>query len=150
GSLIAVSSIEALATTRLYEAWFEQKLFNEQLSIRIGQLGADTEFLTSATASHFINSTFGWPTISTLDLPSDGPDYPLATPAIHFGADPHQSLPVPAAVFNGDPAGPGKGDPEARDPYGLNFRIVDPPLWIGEAQYKYNQEKQSAGLAGIL
>ena len=150
GSLIAVSSIEALATTRLYEAWFEQKLFNDQLSIRFGQLGADTEFLTSATASHFINSTFGWPTITTLDLPSGGPAYPLATPAIRVRFDPQPSLSLLTAVFNGDPAGPGTGDPQARDPYGLNFRASDPPLWIGEAQYKYNQEKQVGELPGVL
>jgi porin len=150
GSLIAVSTIEALATTRLYEAWFEQKLFDDQLTVKIGQLGADTEFLTSATASHFINSTFGWPTITTLDLPSGGPAYPLATPGIRVRFDPQPSLSLLAAVFNGDPAGPGTGDPQARDPYGLNFRASDPPLWIGEAQYKYNQEKKAAGLPGVV
>jgi porin len=42
-------------------------LFDDQLSVKFGQLGADTEFLTSATAPHFINSTFGCPTITTLD-----------------------------------------------------------------------------------
>jgi porin len=31
----------------------------------------------------------------------------------------------------------------------LNFRVSDPPLLMGEAQYRYNQDKDAAGLAGI-
>ena len=31
----------------------------------------------------------------------------------------------------------------------MNFRAQDPPLLMGEAQYKYNQEKTDTGLAGI-
>ena len=48
GNLLQVSSIEALPTTRLYELWLEQKLFNEKFSIRVGQMAADTEFQKAA------------------------------------------------------------------------------------------------------
>jgi porin len=51
------------------------------------------------------------------------------------------------AIFNGNPAGPGLGDPEIRNPYGLNFRLHDQPLIIGEAQFRANQD---AGLARTL
>src|SRR5262249_40037777 len=37
-----------------------------------------------------------------------------------------------------------------RNRYGLNFRVQDPPLVISEAQYRYNQEKGAAGLAGAI
>jgi porin len=150
GSLDTVSSIEALATIRLYEASFQQRLFDDKLSIKFGQLAADTEFLTSTTASHFVNGTFGFPTIDFVDLPSGGPAYPLATPGIRIQIDPLPSGSLLAAVFNGDPSGPGAGDPQARNRYGVNFRVSDPPLWIGEAQYKYNQEKGATDLPGVL
>jgi porin len=54
------------------------------------------------------------------------------------------------AVFNGDPAGPGPGDPELRNRYGLNFRVRDPAFIIGEAQFRRNQGSQDTGLATTL
>jgi hypothetical protein len=47
GNLMPVSSLEAQATVRLYDAWFEQKFWNDRFSIRAGQLAADAEFITS-------------------------------------------------------------------------------------------------------
>jgi len=44
---MAVSSIEADLSTRLFERWFEQSLFNETVLIRLGQLAADVEFSSS-------------------------------------------------------------------------------------------------------
>jgi porin len=55
-----------------------------------------------------------------------------------------------AAVFNGDPAGPGLGDPQIRNRYGLNFRVNDPPFTISELQYSYNHEKGAIGLPGTF
>ncbi len=150
GNLMPVSNIEALSTTRLYEAWFEQKLFDDKLAIRAGQLGADTEFITSNYAGLFINGTYGWPTITAVNLPSGGPAYPLATPGIRIKIDPTPQSSFLLGVFNGDPAGPGLNDPQERNRYGLNFRVQDPPLVIGEAQFKYNQDKDARGLPGTL
>jgi carbohydrate-selective porin OprB len=55
-----VSNIEALPATRLYELWAEQKLFDNTVSVRVGQLAADTEFILSQYAAVFVNSTFGF------------------------------------------------------------------------------------------
>jgi porin len=144
-----ISDIEARRTTRLFEAWFEQKLFGDLASIRIGQLAADQEFFISDFGSLYINGTFGWPNITAADQPSGGPAYPLATPAVRIKVTPNDQLTLLAAVFNGDPSGAGfSGLQEILDPAGINFRLRDPPLVIGEAQYKYNQEKKAAGLAG--
>jgi porin len=150
GNLMTVSYTEALPTTRLSELWLEQKLLGNTLGVRFGQLAADTEFNISAYATQFINSTFGWPTIFAYDLPSGGPAYPLATPGIRFKLDPDKSTSLLLGIYNGDPAGPGAGDPQTRDRYGLNFRVQDPPLLIGEAQYRYNQDKGARGLAGTI
>jgi porin len=56
---------------------------------------------------------------------------------------PTDQLTLRAAIFNGDPAGPGPGNPVDRDPYGLAFRIKDPPLLIAELAYAWNQDKSA-------
>ena len=149
GNILAVSNIEALPTVRLFEAWFEQKFFNDNTSIRIGQLAADSEFIISEYAGLFINGTFGWPGDVAANLPSGGPAYPLATPAVRLKYSPTPQTSFLVAVFNGDPAGPGPADqdPQLRDKYGVNFRVQDPPFVIGEAQFKYNAV---TGLPGTL
>jgi porin len=149
GNLLAVSNIEALPTARLFELWYEQKLFNDKVAVRAGQLAADTEFVTSKYAGLFINGTFGWPGITASNLPSGGPAYPLATPGVRLklGAD-SDPLNLLVALYDGDPAGPGDDDPQRRNRHGLNFRTHDRPLLIEEAQYRYMLG--GSGLAGTL
>ena len=54
GVLMPVSFIEALPDTRLFELWLEQKLFDGKLSIRLGQLSADSDFIISQGAQAFL------------------------------------------------------------------------------------------------
>lgn len=150
-NLETVSNIEALPSTRLYEAWFEQKFANGNVAVRVGQLAADTEFFTSDSAGLFINSTFGWPAIDALDLPSGGPAYPLATPGARLSVQSNdQKVSFLLGIYDGNPAGPGPGDPQILDPYGLNFRVTDPPFVIGEGQFKYGGDKASDPLPGVV
>jgi porin len=150
GNIMLAGSIEALATTRLYEAWVEQKFAGDKYSIRAGQLAADAEFLTSKYTDAFINTTYGWPAITSTNMPSGGPSPPLAAMGARLKAELNANIAVLAAIFDGDAAGPGIGDPQERNRYGLNFRVNDPPLMLGEVQYAYNQAKDAAGLPGTV
>jgi porin len=141
-SLAAVSGIEAPTSTRLFNLWVEQKI-GSAINLRVGQFTAAQEFLVSDNAVVFVNSTFGWPLLPAQDLPSGGPAYPEATPGARLTWTPTDQLTVRAAIFNGDPAGPGPGNPVQRDPYGTAFRVRDPPLIIAELAYAYNQAKSS-------
>jgi porin len=148
-----ISGFAARPTTRLFELWLEQKLFAGMASIRIGQLTADNQFFISEFGnSLFINVTFGWSNLFIQDLPGGGgPNYPLATPGVRIKMTPTDQIALLAAIFNGDPAGTGfTGLQEIKDPSGTNFRLKDPPFVIGEAQYRYNQESDSQGLAGTI
>lgn len=150
-NLFPVSYIEATPATRLFEAWFEQQIITDKLSVRFGQLAADSEFVTSDTATQFINGTFGWPTSFATSLPSGGPAYPLATPGVRVMFVPTDVTTIRAALFNGDPAGPHcQGDPQRCNDNGLDFRLRDPVLAIAEAQFKYNQDKGSSALPGVV
>lgn len=152
-SISSISSIEGWPTTRLFELWLEQKLFDGMASVRFGQLTADNQFLVSEFGSGlYVNATFGWPNITKADLPGGGgPNYPLATPGVRLKVTPTDQISLLAAIFNGDPSGNGfTGNPEVHDPAGTNFRVKDPPLLMGEVQYAYNQDKASSGLAGTV
>ncbi len=145
-NLLVASNIEATRSTRLFDLWLEQVLWNGALAVRAGQIAADDEFYISQYAANFINSTFGWPAILAVDLPSGGPAYPLATPGVRVKLAASDQLSLQAAVFNGDPAGPGKGDPQRRDASGTAFRIGDGAFAIAEASLARNQAKDAGGL----
>jgi porin len=131
-------------STRLFNLWIEQNLPN-QINVRIGQFSAAQEFLVSQNANLFVNSTFGWPVLNAQDLPSGGPAYPEATPGARVQFTPNDHLTVRAAVFDGDPAGPGNGSPVQRDPFGSAFRVNDPPFVIAELAYAYGQNQTGPG-----
>jgi porin len=146
-NFLVVSGIEALPSTRLYEVWFERK-WGDKLALRAGQLAADTEFINAKYTDVFTNASLGWPAIASINLPSGGPSPPLAALGARLRANVTENLTLAAAVFDGDAAGPGPGDPQLRDNNGTNFRINDPPLVIGEVQYIWNGQKGDPGLDG--
>ncbi|NVN87781.1 MAG: carbohydrate porin [Rhodopseudomonas sp.] len=148
GGINTIAAIEAVPATRLSELWLEQKFWDGKASVRAGQLAADSEFFFSSLSFMFLQSD--WATITAANLPSGGPAYPLSTPGVRFKADPNANVSLLLAVFNGDPAGPGNGDEQLRNRYGLNFRVRDPALVIAEAQFRANQGKDDTGLARAL
>lgn len=145
-----VSNIEARRTTRLFEAWFEQEFLGGFASIRLGQLAADTEFLASDFDALYWNGAFGWPSLTTYDLPGTGPGYPLATPGVRLKLKPDDHVALLIALFNGDPSGAGFNTSltEIKNCCGINFRLKDPPFLIGEAQFSYALPITAQGLAG--
>src|SRR5256714_10054967 len=72
-NFFVVSGIEALPTTRLYEAYFERKWGNNIVSLKAGQLAADSEFFNTKYTDVLTNASMGWPAITSVDLPSGGP-----------------------------------------------------------------------------
>ena len=147
-NLATISEIEALPDQRLYNAYFEQSFFNDRLNIRAGQQAADVEFFDSQTDDLFINGTFGWPAIKASNLPAGGPAPPIAVPGIRVKAALTDKITAFGAVFNGNPAAPGDGDPQTRDNHGLAFRVNDPPWLIGQVRFDYDIDIGGRSLAG--
>lgn len=138
-NLNVVSSIEAPASTRLFELRYDQSFLDGKLSLRFGQFAADQEFLISQYGAFFVNSGFGWPTLAAEDLPEGGPAYPLATPGVRLKAQPTDQLALLAAVFNGNPSDNGSG---------TSFRVNKGVFAITEAQYAINGGDHAVGLPG--
>ena len=149
-NFLVVSGIEAIPTARLYEAYLEQKFFGDKWSIRAGQLAADSEFLASKYTDVFTNASLGWPAITSINLPAGGPAPPLAAVGARLHGKLTDNVTVLGAIFDGDSAGPGVGDPQQRNRYGLNFRVTDPPLLLGETQFSWKNLAADDGRAGAL
>ncbi len=126
GALQDVSNIEAAYSTKLYDLWFEQQLFDGKLVIRFGQEGSNDEMMLAGFASLFLNSSFGYPALLTIDLPSNGPDYPLAAPFFRVNFSPNDEISLVGAIYTDDPAPPGTGNPQLRDRHGTAFRLERP------------------------
>src|SRR4051794_34494858 len=149
-NFFVVSGIEAIPTARLYEAYLEQKFFNDKWSVRAGQLAADSEFIASKYTDVFTNASLGWPAITSVNLPAGGPSPPLAAVGARLSAKLNDNFTLLGAIFDGDSAGPGPGDPQQRNRYGLNFRVNDPPLLLGEMQLGWKDIAANDGRAGAL
>jgi porin len=145
GNLLAVSTIEALPSTRLHDLWLQQQLLDGKASLRLGQIALDDEFYISQYSAVFLNSTFGCPDLLSTDLPSGGPCYPFAVPGVRVRAAPTTGLSFSAAAFNGNPAPSGPGDPQVRNSSGTNFLIGEGgTLIMGEMAYAFDREPISS------
>ena len=150
GSISDPSNIDALSTTRFYQMWFEQDFFSDRVSLRLGQLAADGDFLASPTAGNLLNGTFGWADLVAGDMINGGPAYPLATPGAQLTVKATDNIKLLGAVFAGNPAGANcNNNPQRCDRYGLTFSTSGGALFMGEAQYAINQGKNAPGLPGV-
>ena len=94
-NLQTASGIEADRSTRLWEAWYQQKLLPEdRLDIRIGQQSIDQEFIVTQNGAYFVNTMFGWPMAPSADLPGGGPAYPLSALGVRFRYRPINSVAI--------------------------------------------------------
>jgi porin len=143
-----VSNIEATADTKLFALWLEQKLLGGRLTIRLGQDGANDQMMITQYGALFLNSSFGFPGLPAADLPSGGPNYPIAAPFVRAQYQPNDAITLVAALFSGNPAPPGQGDPQLRDKGGVTFRLNDHVLAFSEFWYAINQGDDASGLPG--
>lgn len=138
-TLQSASGIEADSTTRLWELWYQQAVIGGKVDVKVGQQSLDQEFMVSQFATPFVNATFGWPALPSIDLPAGGPAYPLSSLGVRVRAKPSDAWTVLAGVFNGNPAGSDVGDPQQQNRHGTNFNLRGGALFIGEVQYAINQ-----------
>lgn len=150
GSIGDPSNIEARHATRLFTLWLQQELFDGKVSLRLGQLAADDEFLLSDAAGNLINGAFGWAPIASANMTSGGPAYPLATPGVRLRVEPTSDLSFLVAAFSADPAGRNCfDDPQICNRHGTTFSMSGGTLWMGEVQYAVNQGENAKGLPGV-
>ncbi len=154
-NLFTVSSVEATRNVRLHDLYFQQSLLDDKVSVRLGQLGADDEFMISRYGANFVNAMFGWPGLPSNDiLPTGGPIYPFAAPGIRFKYEPSDAWSLKTAFFTANPAGPATSgnrnpNPQLREPSGTAFNFISDVLAIVEVAYANAPDKDTPGLPAI-
>lgn len=144
GNFLTISNIAGFNTLRMLELWFQQNLWDDKLSIRLGQITADSEFVISDYAALFLNGTFGWPAFTYTNLPEGGPGYPMGTLGARLAVHPVDWFTFQSAVF--------QGNVFAQDVnrHGFRYRLnaVTGYTFLNEAQIRWNQRDEETGLAG--
>ena len=146
GNIFAVSNISGFHTVRMNELWLQQKFMDDHVSIRAGQMGADSEFYVSTHAIIFLNGAFSWsPTLFT-NMPNGGPVYPMGTPGIRLEIAPVNWLSYRGAVFQGNPF----AQDVNRHGFKWDLSASNGYCSIHEITIRLNQEPGSSGLPGTF
>lgn len=103
GDVQGVNNLEAPATTRLEEAWLQQNLLNNRLSLLVGRYDVNAEFDRLQSAALFLNSSFGVsPEFAKSGV--QGPSiFPYTAVGMRVTAKPSFNLVWRAAVLDGVP-----------------------------------------------
>jgi len=144
------SGVEADPATRLWELWYQQKMFDDKVDVKIGQQSLDQEFMVSQNANSFINAAMGWPILPTSDMPGGGPAYPLSALGVRARARPTDSLTILAGIFNGSPVFRNIGDPQKQNPSGTSFPLNGGALAIAELQYAVGSQDAPGKSGGAI
>jgi porin len=141
GDFNVASSITAYNSFRLFELWFQQKLFDNKVSIRIGQMSADQEFFLPIGSAVFIDAAFG--TMPTITFNNYLPIYPFGGLGIRVDYVPTDHWFSRAAIFDANP-----GIPNTTDKNGVAFHLNlrGGVIFLGEGGYTTGSSADSKSL----
>ena len=146
GSIMTATSVEAQpSVSKLGEVWINQKLFDDTLDLRAGQIEADRYFVIAPSATVFVNSTFGFPDPWEASLPGGGPAYPNPVMGGLLIYNPNPTWTLQAAVMNGNPT----GRVLSSNQYGTSFPVGQGTMSWLEAAYNRQRDDENNTLAGV-
>lgn len=147
GDLNSVSNMDAVRSTRLWELWYQQGFWDDKLNVRIGKIALDSEFNISDYGLLFLNSSFGWSMINTVDTFNTGVEYPYSAPGIRFNFTPNEHWTNLLAITDDNPSnvsicGPSGAfecdDQSKKHRSGTHFNFTGGVFVINEVQYHLN------------
>ena len=114
------------------------------LSIRLGQLTADSEFVISDYGALFTNGSFGWPAFLYTNIPEGGPGYPMGALGIRVAVNPWEWMTLQSAAFQGNVFAQNVN----RHGFRWNLNSDQGYFWINEVQVRWNQGDDARELPG--
>ena len=146
GNKLTVSNIAGFNTLRLLDLWFQQELLDKKISIRAGQLTADSDFIVSEYGALFINATFGWPSLVYMNIPNGGAGTPVGTLGSRLAFAPVDWFTFQSAIF--------QGNVFAQDVnrHGFRYRLDAQTgfTFMNEGQFSWGQSEDSQALPGMF
>lgn len=146
GNFLTVSNIAGFNTLRMFDLWFQQNLWDDKISIRVGQVCPDCDYAISDYAGLFINSTFGFPALVSMNLPNGGPGFPMGTLGARIAWNPMDWLTFQTAAFQGNVFA------QNVNRHGFRWRLDAQTgyTFFNEAQFRWNHRDDETGLPGQL
>ena len=156
GDLNQVSLLDFPDSLRLWELWYEQKMFSGKLSLKVGQMAIDQDFIVpeyylSLASLNFLNQTFFYPTVAfnVYDQDIDGfprghhglASTPYGAPGARVRYNPTERCYVQAGVYDGNPDRFGDGTR-------INLHEEEGALAYFEIGYRLNGATGDTGLPG--
>jgi len=99
GNFLTISNIAGFNTLRMMELWFQQNFLEDKISLRLGNITADSEFIVSDYGGLFINAEFGWPALAGMNMPGGGAAYPTGGLGARLALEPTDWLGFRSGVF---------------------------------------------------
>jgi len=156
GDLNKVSLVDFPNAFRLWEIWYSQKLFSDKVTIKLGEMSVDRDFLVpeyynSIGSITFLNQTFFYPTLAfnIYDIPGfpagkhSLPSTPYGSLGMLLRVDPTEKFYAQAAVYDGNPD---------QSSHGTDFTLSrdEGALAYFETGYRWNAPSNTAGLPGSV
>src|ERR1043166_7884105 len=155
GDLNKVNLIDFPRSWRLWELWYEQKFWHDKLSLKVGQMAVDQDFLmaefyNSLASINLLNQTFFYPTLAfnIWNIPGfPGPLHALASspygaPGVRLKFNATDRLYVQAGAYD--------GFPDLTDGTRIKLSAQEGALVYAETGYRLNQRKEDTGLPGNI
>lgn len=156
GDLNKSNLVDFPSSFRLWEIYFQQKFLNDTLTLKVGQMSVDRDFIVpdfynSIASINFLNQTFFYPTLAfnLYDIPgfpkgSHGlPSTPYGSLGVFLKWAPTSKFYVQGAVYDGNPDTGNTGTK-------IKLSREEGALAYFEIGYRYNQGKDDTGLPGSL
>ncbi|WP_346334357.1 carbohydrate porin [Prosthecobacter sp. SYSU 5D2] len=154
GDLNKTNLVDFPADTRLWQAYYEQSLFNDKFVIKAGLMSVDRDFIlpelyNSLASINFMNQTFFYPTMAfnLYDIPGfppgshSLPSTPYGSLGVLLKWQPTEKFYIQAAIYDGNPDDSSSGTR-------LALRSEEGALMYFETGFRLNQGKDDRGLPG--
>jgi porin len=139
------SNIAAYNSIRLDELWIQKGLWDNKVTVKVGNQAVDNEFFLSPSAGLFIGSTFGTFTLLANNIPF-APQYPLASPGVRIEVLPDAHYYAMAGVYGLDNGLAQNTNDQNGTRFALN--AASGVFIMAETGYLLNQGKDDHGLQG--
>ena len=140
GDAQVVSNIDAPYAIRILELWYEQNLFDDNLSLLLGLYDLNSEFDANDTGSLFLNSSHGIGA-EIAQTGENGPSiFPITSLAFRAAWKASEKITLKAAVLDAVP-----GDPDRPSRTTIDLSEDEGVLAIFEASYAHNGTKVLGG-----
>jgi porin len=156
GDLNKVNLLDFENGVWLWELWYEQRMLDDKVSLKVGQLAIDRDFIVpeyynSIAGLSLLNQTFFFPTMSfnVFDQPFFPVGHhalastPYGTPGVRLRFDPCQQAYLQIGAYDGNPD---RTPPGAR----INLNQNEGSLIYFETGLKLNQSPEAQGPPGNL